>query len=74
MNGRTASRAIQSRIPTTIAATMRTATRGDSGAKRGPVGDAAGSTNGGGGREATQAVDVVAARRRGPRGGLTVCC
>src|SRR6187431_3706578 len=69
MNGRTASRAIQSRIPTTTAAAMRTATLGDSGAKRGLVETLAGSTKGGGGREATHSVDVVAAGVAAPGAG-----
>ena len=42
-----------------MAAAMRTATRGDSGANRGPAGGAVGSTKGAGGRAATHAVDGV---------------
>ena len=50
MNGRMLSRAIHRTSPATMAAAIRTATRGESGANRRSPGPAVGSMNGGGGR------------------------
>src|SRR6187397_1670094 len=66
MNGRTASRAIQSTSPTTTAAPMSTATRGDRGAmRRRPASSI--STKGAGGSAADQCAAAAAATRSCPR-------
>ena len=72
MNGRTLSRAIQSRSPMTMVAAMRTTTRGERGTKRDAAGPAAGAMNGGGGSEAAQRASWFAGRSTGGGAGASM--
>ena len=72
MNGRMLSRAIQRTRPATIAATIRTATRGESGTNRDSPGPALVLTNGGGGSVAAQRASGFAGASATDRAGSSM--